>query len=63
MDWKRASKQSLLFILRFLLIVLLIIIAFVVGGMFGYSIIGDGGNPLDVFNQELWQHVLSFLLN
>lgn len=63
MNWKNASKRSLLFILRFLLIVLLIFIAFVVGGMFGYSIIGDGGNPLDVFNRELWEHVLSFVLN
>lgn len=63
MNWKNASKRSLLFILRFLLIVLLIFIAFVVGGMFGYSIIGDGGDPLDVFNRELWEHVLSFVLN
>ena len=63
MDWKGASKRSLLFILRFLLVLLLIFIAFVVGGMFGYSVIGDGGNPLDVFNRELWEHVLSFVLN
>lgn len=63
MDWKEATKKSMYFILRFLLVVLLIIVAFVVGGMFGYSIIGDGGNPLDVFNRELWEHVLSFILN
>lgn len=63
MDWKDASKKSMLFVLRFLLVVLLIFIAFVVGGMFGYSIIGDGGNPLDVFNRELWEHVLSFVFN
>ncbi|MDN6195727.1 MAG: DNA-directed RNA polymerase subunit beta [Atopostipes suicloacalis] len=31
--------------------------------MFGYSILGDGGNPLDVFNRELWEHILSFVLN
>lgn len=63
MNWKNASKRSLLFILRFLLVVLLIFIAFVVGGMFGYSVIGDGGNPLNVFNRELWEHVLSFVLS
>lgn len=63
MEWKQASKKSLLFILRFLLVVLLIFIAFVVGGMFGYSILGDGGNPLDVFDRELWQHILSFVFN
>ncbi len=63
MDWKAATKKSTYFILRFLLVVLLIVVAFVVGGMFGYSIIGDGGNPLDVFNRELWEHVISFVLN
>lgn len=63
MEWKQASKKTLLFILRFLLVVLLIFVAFVVGGMFGYSILGDGGNPLDVFDQELWQHILSFVFN
>lgn len=63
MNWKKASKKSLFFILRFLLVVFLIFIAFVVGGMFGYSILGDGGNPLDVFNRELWEHILSFVLN
>ncbi|MDN6162302.1 MAG: DNA-directed RNA polymerase subunit beta [Atopostipes sp.] len=63
MDWKMASKKSMFFILRFLLVVLVIVAAFVVGGMFGYSIIGDGGNPLDVFDQELWQHILSFFMN
>ena len=63
MEWKQASKKSLLFILRFLLVVLLIFIAFVVGGMFGYGILGDGGNPLDVFDRELWQHILSFVFN
>lgn len=63
MDWKAATKKSALFILRFLLVVLLIVVAFVVGGMFGYSVIGDGGNPLDVFNRELWEHVISFVLN
>lgn len=63
MNWKKASKKSLLFLLRFLLVVLLIFIAFVVGGMLGYSIIGDGKNPLDIFDLELWEHVLSFVLN
>lgn len=63
MDWKAATKKSTYFNLRFLLVVLLIVVAFVVGGMFGYSIIGDGGNPLDVFNRELWEHVISFVLN
>lgn len=63
MDWKESIKKSLFFILRFLLVVLLVFVAFAVGGMFGYSILGDGGNPLDVFNRELWEHVLSFIFN
>lgn len=63
MNWKTASKKSLSFLLRFFMVVLLILVAFAVGGMFGYSIIGDGGNPLDVFNREIWEHVASFVFN
>lgn len=63
MDWTNSFKKSGLFILRFLLVVLLIAIAFAVGAMFGYSILGDGGDPLDIFNRELWGHIFSFVFN
>ncbi len=61
MDWTNSLKESGMFLLRFLLVVLLIAIAFAVGAMFGYTILGDGGNPLDIFNRELWEHILGFV--
>lgn len=61
MDWTRSLKKSGIFLLRFLLVVFLIAIAFAVGAMFGYTILGDGGNPLDIFNRELWEHILGFV--
>lgn len=63
MDWTTSFKKSGVFLLRFLLVVLLIAIAFSVGAMFGYSILGDGGNPLDIFSRELWEHIFSFVFN
>lgn len=63
MRWTNIIKSTLLFLLRFLLVVLLIIVAFIVGAMLGYSIIGDGSDPMEIFNPELWEHILSFVLN
>ena len=61
MDWTKSLKNSGMFLLRFLLVVLLISIAFAVGAMFGYTILGDGQNPLDIFNRELWEYILGFV--
>lgn len=61
MNWTNVLKSTLFYLLRFLLIVLLIIVAFAVGAMLGYSVIGDGANPMDIFNRELWEHILSFI--
>lgn len=63
MDWANSAKKSGVFIIRFLLVVLLIAIAFAVGAMFGYTILGDGQNPLDIFNRELWAHIFNFVFN
>lgn len=63
MRWTNIIKSTLLFLLRFILAVLLIIVAFAVGAMIGYSIIGDGSDPMEIFNPELWEHILSFVFN
>lgn len=63
MSWSNSVRKSSFFIVRFLLIVLLIVIAFAVGAMFGYTILGDGGNPLDIFNRELWAHIFNFVFS
>ncbi|HIZ71145.1 MAG TPA: DNA-directed RNA polymerase subunit beta [Candidatus Atopostipes pullistercoris] len=61
MNWTNVLKSTLFYLLRVLLIVLLIIIAFGVGAMLGYSVIGDGADPMDIFNRELWEHILNFV--
>ena len=63
MRWTNIVKSTLLFLLRFVLAVLLIAVAFAVGAMIGYSIIGDGSDPMEIFNPELWEHILSFVFN
>lgn len=61
MRWTNIIKNTLFFLLKFLLVVLLIAVSFAVGAMIGYGIIGDGANPMDIFNRELWEHILSFV--
>lgn len=63
MRWTSIIKKTLLFLLRFVLAVLLIVVAFAVGAMIGYSIIGDGSDPTEIFNPELWEHILGFVFN
>lgn len=61
MDVTNVLKKSFFYLLRVLLVVLLIAVAFAVGAMLGYSVIGEGENPMDIFNRELWDHILSFI--
>lgn len=63
MRWATILKNTLFFLVKFILVVLLILVAFAVGAMLGYSILGDGGNPMEVFNPELWEHILNFIFN
>ncbi|WP_161878747.1 DNA-directed RNA polymerase subunit beta [Alkalibacterium sp. MB6] len=61
MTWKTITKNIVFYILKVLLIILLIAAAFIGGTMLGYSVIGGAGDPMDVFNPELWQHILEFI--
>lgn len=63
MEWPSIFKNTLFFLLRFLLAVVLLIVAFAVGAMLGYSVIGDGADPMEVFNPDLWEHILNFIFN
>lgn len=63
MEWTSVLKSTLFFLLRFVLVVLLVLVAFAVGAMLGYSILGDGADPMEVFNPELWEHILNFVFN
>lgn len=59
MTKKKILKDTLLFILKVMLVIVLVMLAFIIGGMVGYGIIGDG-EPTGVFNTEVWQHIISF---
>ncbi|PRY82099.1 DNA-directed RNA polymerase subunit beta [Alkalibacterium olivapovliticus] len=61
MTWKVILKDVFFYILKILVVLLLIAAAFIEGAMLGYSVIGGAGDPMDVFNPELWQHVLDFI--
>lgn len=63
MERTSVLKSTLFFLLRFVLVVLLIVVAFAVGAMLGYSMLGDGSDPMEVFNPELWKHILNFVFN
>ncbi|OJG28455.1 hypothetical protein RU98_GL000048 [Enterococcus caccae] len=46
-------------LLKVLVVIALVIILFVAGTMIGYGVIG-GGNPKDVFKEEIWTHISDF---
>lgn len=59
---RNIMKDILFYMLKIIVIVVLVAVAFIVGAMIGYTVIGDGGNPLDIFNPQLWRHVLDFFV-
>ena len=61
MTGKEVAKQMLFFVLKLLLIISLILIAFVVGTMVGYAVLG-GGNPKGVFDSKLWAHIFDYFI-
>lgn len=62
MTWKTIVKNICLFIIKVSIVILLIAAAFVVGVMLGYGVIGDGGDPMDVFDPTMWRHILDFFM-
>jgi len=63
MEWTNILKNTFFFLLRALLVILLIAVAFIVGAMLGYVIIGDGTDPMEIFNPDMWEHILNFVFN
>lgn len=62
MNWKSVLKKIGMYLLKIILVILVIAVAFIGGVMLGYGVIGDAGSPMDVFNPELWQHILDFFM-
>ncbi|MDN6194690.1 MAG: DNA-directed RNA polymerase subunit beta [Alkalibacterium gilvum] len=61
MTWKTIAKDILIYILKVLVVILLVALAFIIGTMIGYSVIGEAGDPMDVFNPEIWQNILNYI--
>lgn len=57
----QTNRYILTNIIKVLLVILLAIVLFLGGLMIGYGVIGDG-SPFQVFNRELWHHILDFLV-
>ncbi|MFD1899302.1 DNA-directed RNA polymerase subunit beta [Enterococcus termitis] len=55
-----STRYIIVTLLKVLVVISLVIILFVVSTMIGYGVIG-GGNPKDVFKEEIWTHILDFL--
>ena len=47
-------RYILVTLLKILVVISLVIILFVVGTMIGY------GNPMDVFDEKIWTHIMNF---
>ena len=52
-------RYILVTLLKILVVISLVIILFVVGTMIGYGLIGYG-NPMDVFDEKIWTHIMNF---
>lgn len=61
MSGKEIAKKMMLFILKVVLVIAVILIAFAVGTMVGYGVLGDG-NPKEVFRSELWVHIFDYFI-
>ncbi|MGX7109325.1 DNA-directed RNA polymerase subunit beta [Facklamia miroungae] len=53
-------KQIMKGIFKLLLFIILLVIIFIVGLIIGYAVLGDG-NYWEVFNQDTWLHLLTFI--
>ncbi|MCR8969167.1 DNA-directed RNA polymerase subunit beta [Facklamia sp. 7083-14-GEN3] len=53
-------KQVMKGLLKVLLLIILLVIVFIIGLVIGYAVLGDG-NYWEVFNQDTWLHLLTFI--
>lgn len=60
MTKEKIGLQIATFILKILLVIVLIALAFIIGAMIGYGVLGDG-DPFAVFEKETWVHIFSYI--
>ncbi|WP_407370994.1 DNA-directed RNA polymerase subunit beta [Carnobacterium sp.] len=59
MTREKIGLQIATFILKIVLVIVLIALAFIIGAMIGYGVLGDG-NPFAIFEKETWVHIFSY---
>lgn len=59
MTKEKIGLQIAAFILKIVLVIVLIALAFIIGAMIGYGVLGDG-NPFAIFEKETWVHIFSY---
>ncbi|SDQ16659.1 DNA-directed RNA polymerase subunit beta [Carnobacterium viridans] len=59
MTKEKIGLQIATFILKIVLVIVLIALAFIIGAMIGYGVLGDG-NPFAIFEKEIWVHIFSY---
>ncbi|MER2226007.1 MAG: DNA-directed RNA polymerase subunit beta [Carnobacterium sp.] len=59
MTKEKIGLQIATFILKIVLVIVLIALAFIIGAMIGYGVLGDG-NPFAIFEKETWVHIFSY---
>lgn len=53
-------RYILITLIKVLLVIVGMLFLFLVGTAIGYGVIGDG-NPAEVFDGKIWEHIFSFL--
>lgn len=53
------QRYILVSLMKILIVIILLFLLFIAGTMIGYGVIG-GGNPLRVFQLDLWLHIRDF---
>lgn len=57
------SRQNfvVIMVIRIVLFLFLACILFMIGLMIGYSVLGDGSNPFEIFSPNIWQRIIDFI--
>jgi len=59
MTKEKIGLQIATFILKIVLVFFLVALAFIIGAMIGYGVLGDG-DPFAVFEKDTWVHIFSY---
>lgn len=59
MTKKKILIDTVSFVLKIMLVIVLIVLAFIIGAMVGYGVLGDG-EPAGVFDSVIWENIFNY---